>query len=327
MTPTHTGPGTPPRLPPQLPPRLIVLAGATASGKTSLALDLARAWGAELVGADSVQLYRRLTIGSAAPTPEELGGVPHHLVAVAELDEPFDAARYIALADASIRDIRARGKIPLVVGGAGLYLRALVYGLAEGIPADPEVRAGLQSRIDAGGLPELARMHAELAAVDPAYAAMIHPTDPIRVVRALEVFTLSGVPLSEHHRRHRLMPPRYSARFVVLDVDRGTLRRRIAERAWAMLSAGWIAEVEGILRDGYDPGLKPLRSVGYAEVVKHVRGELPRAELEAAVTLSTAAFAKRQRTWFRAERGAETVSPERLLDPDYRAGLLEFLRE
>lgn len=306
------------------PPRLLVLAGATATGKTALAVSLAERLGAELVGADSIQLYRRLDVGSAKPRPEELRGVPHHLLDVADLDEPFDAARYVALADAAIADVRARGRVPIVVGGTGLYLRALVRGLASGIPADPVVRDGLRARA-AQGLDELARMHAELAAVDPEYAAKISPTDPIRVVRALEVFALSGEPLSAHHRRHAALPPRYDARFVALEVPRPVLVERIAARTRAMLAGGWVEEVRAILADGYAWDAKPLQSVGYAEVVAHARGELPAEALEAAVVKATKGFAKRQRTWFRGEEGVTWVSPEEAAGEGFLRATREFL--
>jgi tRNA dimethylallyltransferase len=309
---------------PSAPHRLLVLAGATATGKTALALSLARSLGGELVGADSVQLYRRLDVGSAKPRPEELAGVAHHLLDVCDLDEPFDAARYVTLADAAIAAVRARGRVPIVVGGAGLYLRALIRGLATGIPSDPAVRDGLRERA-ARGLDELARMYAELAAVDPTYAAKIHPTDPIRIVRALEVFALSGVALSEHHRRHAEEPVRYDARFVALEVPRPALALRINARAKAMLADGWIDEVRAILADGYAPDLKPLRSVGYAEVVDHVRGELPLATLEEAVASATRAFAKRQRTWFRGEQGVTWVTPDEAATPDFLRATEEFL--
>ena len=306
------------------PPHILVLAGATATGKTALALALAERLGGELIGADSVQLYRRLDVGSAKPRPAELRGVAHHLLDVCDLDEPFDAARYVTLADAAIADVRARGRVPIVVGGAGLYLRALVRGLATGIPSDPAVRDGLRARA-ALGLDELARMYTELAAVDPVYAAKIHPTDPIRVVRALEVFALTGEPLSEHHRRHAAEPVRYDARFVALEVARPALALRINARAKAMLAEGWVDEVRAILADSYAWDSKPLRSVGYAEVVDHLRGELPREGLEEAVASATRAFAKRQRTWFRGEQGVTWVSPEEAAGPEFLRATEEFL--
>lgn len=288
-------------------PRLLVISGATATGKTALAVDIARALDGELVGADSVQLYERLVIGSARPTEEELAGVPHHLLGTVDLRAHYDAARYIEDADRAIAEVAARGKVPIVVGGTGLYLRALVKGLAMGIPSDPAVRAALRARAEEGA-ESLAAMHRELAAVDPAYAAKIHPTDPIRIVRALEVWAVSGEPLSEHHRRHAAEGPRYEATWWCLETARDVLRERVAARTAAMLARGWVDEVRGILDDGYEWDLKPLGSVGYAEVVAHLRGGLAEGELATAVERATMGFAKRQRTWFRGEAGVEWLT-------------------
>lgn len=307
------------------PPRLLVLAGATATGKTAAALALARALDGELVGADSVQVYRRLDIGSAKPRAEELQGVAHHLLDLVDLDAHYDASRYVADADAAIAGVLARGRVPIVVGGTGLYLRALVYGLAPDIPSDVTLRAALNARAAEG--PEALRtMHAELTAVDPVYAAGIAPTDPIRVVRALEVHGLTGIAYSEHHRRHQAMPPRYDARFYALEVDRAVLRARIAARAEAMLRGGWVEEVRAILGEGFDPALKPLRAVGYAQVVEHLGGGLSSTRLLPEVVTATAQFAKRQRTWFRGERAVVWTTAETLTGAATVDELRDFLR-
>lgn len=290
-------------------PRLLVVSGATATGKTALAVDIARALNGELVGADSVQLYERLVIGSARPTEDELMGVRHHLLGTVDLRAHYDAARYIEDADRAIADVAARGKVAIVVGGTGLYLRALVKGLAMGIPSDPVVRAALRARAEEGA-ESLAAMHRELAAVDAAYAAKIHATDPIRIVRALEVWMVSGEALSEHHRRHAAEGPRYEATWWCLETGRDVLRQRVAARTAAMLARGWVDEVRGILADGYEWDLKPLGSVGYAEVVAHLRGGLAEGELATAVERATMGFAKRQRTWFRGEAGVEWLTLE-----------------
>jgi tRNA dimethylallyltransferase len=309
-------------------PPLVVLAGATATGKTALGVSLAQAFpgGAEVVSADSVQVYRGFDIGAAKPTLAERGGIAHHLFDVVDATDAFDAARYRDLADAAIADITARGKAALVVGGAGLYLRALVYGLAEGIPADPALRAQLHARIDTGGPAALAAMHAELAAVDPDYAAKIHPTDPIRIVRALEVFALSGVPLSEHHRRHQAQPPRYQSLFFGLEVPRDVLRPRVEARVKAMLAQGLVDEVRALRARGVPDDARPLQSVGYAEVLAVLRGEAPAAGLYEAIVQATMAFAKRQRTWFRGERAVRWVPPEALETPALREEIFAFVR-
>lgn len=290
---------------------MILVAGPTASGKTGLAVDLATRLGGEIVGADSVQVYRRVDIGSAKPRAEELRGVPHHLIDVADLTENYDAGRFVSDADEAIAKIRARGRIPIVAGGTGLYLRALVRGLAEGIPSDTEVRARLNARASSG--PDaLAAMYQTLVARDPTYAAKIHPTDPIRIVRALEVLEISGEALSMHHARHAAQPDRYDALFVALDVDRTVLRERIAARTRAMFEAGWVDEVRAILAEGFDPALKPLRAVGYAQVVEHVQRGTSLDEAVEAVRSATVAFAKRQRTWFRGEPNIIWATPDAL---------------
>ncbi len=298
----------------------------TATGKTALAVDLARALGGELVGADSVQLYERLVIGSARPSAEELAGVPHHLLGALDLRDPYDAAKYIADADRVIAEITARGKAAIVVGGTGLYLRALVKGLASGIPADATVRAALHARIAAGDATTLRAMHAEVAAVDPEYAARIHVTDPVRIVRALEVFAVTGEPLSAHHRKHAAEGARYEAQWWCLEIEREALRARVLPRTADMLARGWVDEVRGILADGYEWDLKPLRSVGYAEVVAHLRGQLPARALAGEIERATMAFAKRQRTWFRGEEGVTWLPLEAARDPARWDALAAWLR-
>lgn len=291
-------------------PRLVVISGATATGKTALAVELARALDGELVGADSVQLYRELVIGSARPTEEELAGVPHHLLGTLALRDEYDAAKFTRDADEAIAEITQRGKTAIVVGGTGLYLRALVKGLASGIPADAAVRAALHARIAAGDAETLRAMHAEVAAVDPAYAARIHVTDPVRIVRALEVFAVTGVPITEHHRRHAAEGPRYEAAWWCLETTRDALRARVAPRTAAMLARGWVEEVRALLAAGHTGEEKALRSVGYAEVVAHLRGEMAAGALEGEIVRATMAFAKRQRTWFRGEAGVEWLTLE-----------------
>jgi tRNA dimethylallyltransferase len=307
------------------PPRIVVIAGPTASGKTSVAVDLASRIGGELIGADSIQVYRGLDVGSAKPTHQELRGVRHHLLDVVDVHEHYDAAQYIAHADAAIANVRARGSLPIVVGGTGLYIRALVRGIAEGIPADPSVREALQTRARSS-METLAIMHQELSLVDPEYAAKIYVGDPIRIVRALEVYQVTGIPYSEHHRRHAAMPPRYNALFVAIDVERSTLVPRITARAKAMLAQGWEDEVRGLLARGVAHDSKPLRAVGYAEVVGCLRGEIAAGLLVESIVRSTKEFAKRQRTWFRGETGVSWRSLEALQTLEFSREAENFLR-
>jgi tRNA dimethylallyltransferase len=286
---------------------LPVLAGPTAAGKTALALELAERCGAEIVSADSMQVYRRLDVGTAKPTPAERARVPHHVIDVVEPDEPFDAIRYRDLADEAIGRIVASGRRVLVVGGTGLYLRVLLHGLADLPPPDPQARRRLEAEADAAGD---AALHARLAAVDPAAAARIHPADRFRIVRALEVFEASGRPISALQAEHRFAEPRYPHRVVALDVPRDELRRRILGRARGMIAAGLLDEVRALLDAGLSPNLRPLRAFGYREPVRVVLGQRPEAGLAEAIAADTARYARRQATWLRSEREVEWLPPD-----------------
>jgi tRNA dimethylallyltransferase len=284
-----------------VPPRLVVIVGPTASGKTALALGLAdavRARGgeAEIVSADSQQVYRGMDVGTAKASPEERARVAHHLIDVVSPSEDMTAARFAALADAAIADIAARGRCPIVAGGTGLYVRALLHGLFEGPPAD----AALRARLEREGAPAL---HARLGEVDPDAAARIDPNDLRRIVRALEVFELTGTPISVHQRAHdiRRAPRRYPTRVVGLDPPRAELARRIEERVAAMLAAGLLDEVRRLVADGHDLGRRAFDAIGYREARLHLRGELPRERIAETMTAATRRFARRQLAWFRSE--------------------------
>lgn len=276
-------------------PKILVVGGVTAAGKTAAAIALARRFGGELVGADSVQIHTELDVGSAKPRPDELGGVRHHLIDLLAPTETIDAARYAALADAAIEDIAARGKLPIVVGGTGLWLRALTRGLAPLPAPDPAIRAALEAEAAA----DLPALHARLGQIDPEAASRIHPNDALRIVRALEVYTQTGEPLSAHHARHAQGGPRYPLRFYVLDLPRERLYPKLKARIRAMLDAGWVDEVRGVLaRHGHVP---PLKSVGYAQIVEHLQQAVPIEETERLAYKATRVYTRRQRTWFRGE--------------------------
>lgn len=280
-------------------PPIVVVAGVTASGKTNLALQLARKFEGELVGADSVQVYRGFDIGSAKPTQHELGGIAHHLLDVIDPTEAIDAAHFARLADAAIEDIHTRGKVPIVVGGTGLWLRALVRGLVALPEPDPSIREALEVRAANEGTPAL---HAELAKVDPKAATKIHPNDALRIVRALEVFAQTGQALGEMRDAHALGAPRYQNFFIALDRPRDVLRARIEARTHAMLASGFIDEVER-LRTAWPKDARAFGSVGYREVLAHLEGSLSRDRLEEEITRSTWVYTRRQRTWFQSEPG------------------------
>lgn len=273
------------------PSELLVIVGETASGKTALAIELAREHGGEIVGADSVQVYRGFDIGSGKPGPEELSSVVHHLLDVADPDEDFDAARFVELADAAIADVRARGRLPIVCGGTYLWVRALLHGLAAAPRAPKELRAELQREVEALGSPAL---HARLSAVDPRSAARLHPNDAVRIVRALEVHQLTGRPLSEWQEEHGFRTVRHRARMLAIQHPRAEIEARIERRIDGMLAAGWVEEARGLL-ERY-PRARAMSAVGYAEIRAHLEGTLE-VDLRTAIVRATKTFARRQRTW------------------------------
>ena len=278
---------------------LLVIAGPTATGKTAAALELARGVDGELVGADSVQVYRGFDIGSAKPSPEELDGIAHHLIDVIDPDQEIDAADYARRADAAVRDIRARKRLPIVVGGTGLWIRALLRGLVDLPAVDPSIRARLEAQAKRRGAPAL---HRKLAQVDPMTAAVVHPNDALRIVRALEVYEQTGTALGELRKEHALGEPRYRAVFIVLDMDRAEHGAVIEARARDMIERGWCDEVRA-LRERWGDDVRPFGSVGYREILMHVADGIPLDETLRAVRKSTRLYAKRQRTWFKGEPG------------------------
>jgi tRNA dimethylallyltransferase len=298
-------------------PRLVVVVGPTASGKSALALRLAEAAGAEVVSADSQQVYRGLDIGTGKVSPAERALVPHHLIDVAEPSEVMSAARYAALADAAIADIAARGRPIVVAGGTGLYLRALLHGLFEGPPADAALRAELETQ-------ETAALLERLRGVDPEAAARILPNDRRRLVRALEVHALTGVPISTHQRAHdvRHAPSRYPATWVGLDPPRAELGRRIDARVDAMFAAGLVDEVRA-LAARHPLELRAFDAIGYREVRAHLRGELGLEEARAQVKAATRRYARRQLGWFRAEPAITWYNAADVIDVD---ALVAWLR-
>ncbi len=280
--------------------RVGFIVGPTGSGKSALAIEIAARLGAEIVNADSRLFYRGLDIGTAKPGAEERARVPHHLIDICAPDAAIDAARFADLARSAIGDIVRRGKPPLVVGGSGLYLRALQHGLCAGPGASPELRRSLREMAAERGCAEL---HRELSLVDAAAAARIGCHDLPRIVRALEVFRLTGEPLSDHQRRHGFSERRYDTLSVGLALDRTALYRRIDERFKAMLAAGLADEVRALIGAGYRPDRPPLSTIGYREIAAHLRGERTLEEAADAARRETRRLAKRQLTWFRRDPG------------------------
>ncbi|MFL5298809.1 MAG: tRNA (adenosine(37)-N6)-dimethylallyltransferase MiaA [Anaeromyxobacteraceae bacterium] len=285
---------------------VLLVAGATASGKTRLAIDLARALDGEVVNADSQQVYRGLDAGTAKPTREEQAEVPHHLFDVADPGAGFDAARYVALADRAIAEIAARGRLPVVCGGTGLYIRALLHGVADAPGRDPALRARLEAEAERDGRPAL---HARLAVVDPAAAAKIGPNDLVRITRALEI-AASGRTQSEVFGAHAFREDRYRFRLLALDPPRQELHRRIEARAPRMLE-GLVSET-GALLSGAGQGAGPLPPklpIGYADAALHLAGAITRDEALRRLVIAHRRYARRQMVWLRREPGVEWLSP------------------
>ena len=310
-----------------MPPRIVIICGPTATGKTQLGVALAKALDGEVVSADSMQVYRHMAIGTARPTPEEMEGVPHHMMAVAEPEEAFSVARYVAEATPVVDDILARGKVPLIVGGTGLYIDALRRGQTfSAFRPESRVRERLQEQARNGELPRLFR---ELEAIDPEAAARLHPNDEKRILRALEVWYETGETISEHDRRTRDLPPRYDGVTLALTYrDRAALYARIDRRVDRMMAAGLAGEVRALLDRGVPPDCTAMQAIGYKELAPALLsgGDLTAAAEE--IKLRSRQYAKRQLTWFRRDKSAHWLE----LDdpPDFSAVLrdsTEYLRQ
>jgi len=287
---------------------LVAVVGPTASGKSALALALARERGGEIVCCDSLQVYRGLDIGSAKATAQERAAVPHHLLDVVEPDQAFSAADYSRQARTALADIAARGRLAVVAGGTGLYLRALLYGLFEGPSRNDELRARLERIAARRGD---ARLHRMLAAVDPQGAGRIAPRDRVRVIRALEVFRSTRRPISDHHRASADALRGHEVLVLGLAPPRDVLRAAVEARTAEMFARGLLAEVRDLLDRGYGPDLRPLRAIGYRQAVSVLRGELGEADARRAIVAETMKYAKRQMTWFRNQaRATWFAAPE-----------------
>ncbi len=283
-------------------PPLILVTGPTASGKTALAVELALRLGGEVVSADSQQVYRGLDLGTAKPGPAERASVPHHLLDVAKPGEGMDAARWVARADAAIAAIQARGRVSIVAGGTGLYLRALLHGVAEAPGRDPALRAALEAEAVRDGRPAL---HRRLAAADPEAAAHIGPNDLVRIVRALEM-AASGRTQSERFAAHRFSQHRYPARILALDLPRPELHARIATRLPGLFD-GLLTEAGALLQA---QGRLPVRlPIGYADAAEVLAGRISRAAALERVGALHRQYARRQVVWLRREPGVEWLRP------------------
>lgn len=287
------------------PTPILIITGPTAVGKTAVAAEVCRAIGGEMISADSMQVYRGLDIGTAKPAPDELAGVPCHLIDVLDPQEEFSVARFIEMADAAISDIRGRGREPVIAGGTGLYLKGLLYGLFDEPSKDDAVRIGLRQRMAAESPPAL---HRELAAHDPDAAARISPTDRHRIERALEVFHVTGRPISDWQKQWAEPNARFPHRLIILTRPREALYRRIEARVDEMLDAGWEEEVRRLIASNNSANLPHcFKSIGYREMAAWLRGEMTFDAMAMEIKTQTRRLSKRQLTWFRKMPAAEWI--------------------
>ena len=284
-------------------PTVLALVGPTGTGKTELAATIARRTGAEIIGADSMQVYRGLDIGTAKASAELRREIPHHAIDIVDPDDRMSAGRYAAIAREAALASLARGHPIILCGGTGLYARAFAGGLIPDVASDPALRAALEERsTDA--------LYAELEQADPETAARIPPANRVRVLRALEVQKLGGRPQSAQHGAHGFGDRPFDVRWLGLAIETEPLNRRLAGRVAAMFEAGFVDEVRALHAAGYGPALEALRPLGYREIGEHLQGKLSEAEAREATVIATRRYAKRQRTWFRSEPGLEWVAAE-----------------
>ena len=277
---------------------VVCVVGPTACGKTKMGVLLAKQLSGEVVSVDSMQIYRGMTIGTAAPTPEEMDGVPHHMVAVADPKEQWSVARFVQAADACVQDILQRGKLPVLVGGTGLYLDALIAGrdFAAG-QAGGKIRRELEERLQKEGVEPLL---SELRSADPETAARLSPADHKRILRALEVFRETGKPISRHNAESRQKPGKYRPIYIGLAFqDREDMKALIDQRVDEMVRSGLREEVEALLRAGLPPGATALQAIGYKECLRWLQGDASFEEAAEEIKLRSRQYAKRQLTWLR----------------------------
>ena len=289
-----------------MPPKILVISGPTASGKTWLAVELAKKYNGEVVSADSMQIYRRMDIGTAKPTMEEMQNIPHHMIDVANPEEDFSVARYVDMAVPCVEDVLSRGKLPILAGGTGLYIDSLLSGRTfAAFDERSPLRAELEERFRQEGGQALLN---ELAQADPETAARLHPNDAKRIVRALEVWLTTGKTITAHNKETKALPPRYDALTLTLDFERREdMWDRIDRRVDRMMADGLAEEVRALLDSGVPLKCTAMQAIGYKEMAAALLGDGDTAAAAEEIKLRSRQYAKRQRTWFRRNREAKPL--------------------
>jgi len=290
-------------------PNIIVICGPTGLGKTSVSIELALDLHGEIIGADSMQIYRYMDIGTAKPTPYERAQVPHYMVDIVDPDEPFDAAMFAKMAGEMIMKLHIEGIIPFVVGGTGLYIKALVHGLSHAGPADTDIRKRLKEAelLHGSGL-----LYERLSKCDLEASERIHPNDTFRIIRALEVYEATGMAISQYSKDHGFEKRRFNVLKIGLHMEREVLYDRIDRRVDAMIEAGLVDEVKMLLNRGYSEDLKSMQSIGYRHMIDFIKGRITWEETVRTLKRDTRRYAKRQMTWFKADPEIVWAEPEQL---------------
>lgn len=291
------------------PPRIAVICGPTGVGKTTAGIEIASALDAEIINADSMQVYRYLDIGTAKPSALERARIPHHMIDIVDPDEPFDAQQYADMGQRLVFQLAEQGIPVLVAGGTGFYIRALIHGLFESGSGNPEIRLNLKKEVEVNGTAELYR---RLCECDPRAASKIHPNDAFRIVRALEIYEATGQPISTCHQMHRMAPPLFDVLKIGLFRQREVLYERINRRVERMVEEGLLDEVKSLLQRGYSSGLKPLQSIGYRHVTDFIEGRLSWDDTLQTLKQDTRHYAKRQLTWFNSDAQVKWMDADHL---------------
>lgn len=302
--------------------KVIAVIGPTASGKTRLGIDLANTFNGEIISADSMQIYRKMDIGTAKPTLEELSQAPHHLIDLIDPQEDFNAGRFVEAADQVIDQLVEKNKVPVILGGTSLYVRALLHGIIKVPDASPEIRDKVRGIANDKGRPYLYRL---LKENDPESAAQLHPNDVSRVSRAMEVFWMTGKSIKNFQGEHQFQENRYDVFKVGCEWDRAELYERINQRVHLMVDQGLVDEVKGLLECGFSADLPSMQSIGYKQAVSYLQGEMSLEEMIVEIQKMTRRYAKKQLTWYRKDQSVHWL-PKGVLNDETRSLIKEFLK-